>query len=533
MIIKQILMKKLLFITFLLASLFDLSAQQIAKGYVFTDDNNNGRKDRKERGIANVGVSNGTDVVLTDAEGKYSLAVGDDNIIFVIKPAGYKLPINEYNFPKSYYIYKPKGSPSSHYKGVDPTGELPLSIDFGFVKYDEPESFSSFIFGDSQTYSEKEVEYFTKGIVDEAKKREGISFGITLGDLVGDNLDLHASYKKAIQQMNLPWYNVIGNHDMNYDAKEDIFSDETFESNFGPANYSFNYGKAHFIVLDNVLYPNPVTGKGYLGGLREDQLKFVANDLKYVSPDQLIVISMHIPLFDKQDKEAFRESDRQQLYALLNNYPNVLVLSAHTHIQYNNFIGKGNGLNREKPIHEYNVGTTCGDWYSGVLNEKGLPTSTMRDGTPQGYAIINVEGNQYTLDYKVAGKSDDFQISIYNPKVVPYKGRWITSGIYANFFMGSDNDIVEYRVDDGAWTKMVKTDDYDPAFYRYMQEWDYSDEVRPVRRPSNAQICRHLWRANIPSTLPVGQHRIEVRATDMFGRVFTQSSSYQIKELPK
>ena len=80
---------------------------------------------------------------------------------------------------------------------------------------------------------------------------------------------------------------------------------------------------------------------------------------------------------------------------------------------------------------------------------------------------------------------------------------------------------------------MVKTDDYDPAFYRYMQEWDYSDEVRPVRRPSNAQICRHLWRANIPSTLPVGQHRIEVRATDMFGRVFTQSSSYQIKELPK
>lgn len=527
-------MKKALFVVMVILTVsMSLAAQQTAKGYVFEDLNNNGKKEKKEKGIANVAVSNGTDVVLTNAEGMYSLPVSDDNIIFVVKPTGYKFPVNEYNFPKSYYIYKPDGSPSLHYKGVAPTGELPKSVDFGLIKYNELEAFSSFIFGDSQTYSEQEVEYFTKGIVDEAKKRTGLSFGITLGDLVGDNLDLHASYKKAIQQMGLPWYNVIGNHDMNYDAKEDIFSDETFESNFGPASYSFNYGKAHFIVLDDVIYPNPATGNGYIGGLRKDQLKFVENDLKYISPSQLIVISMHIPLLDKENRDAFKESDRQQLYKLLNNYPNVLVLSAHTHIQYNNFIGKNEGLNREKPIHEYNVGTTCGDWYSGVLNEKGLPTSTMRDGTPQGYVVINIKDNQYTLDYKAAGKPDDYQISVYNPKVVPYKGRWVTSGIYANFFMGSDNDVVEYRVDEGSWNKMTRTDDYDPAYYRYMQDWDYSDDVKPVRRPSNAQICRHLWRVNIPTTLPVGEHRIEVRATDMFGRVFTQSSSYQIKELPK
>lgn len=526
-------MKSILLITLSLASLLNLSAQQIAKGYVFEDGNNNEKKEKKEKGIANVAVSNGIDVVLTDSEGQYNLPVGDDNIIFVIKPTGYKIPVNEYNFPKSYYMHKPKGSPASFYKGVEPTEELPKSIDFGLIKYDEPEIYSSFIFGDSQTYSEQEVEYFTKGIVDEAKNRNGLSFGITLGDLVGDNLNLHLSYKKAIQQMRLPWYNVIGNHDMNYDAKEDILSDETFESNFGPANYSFNYGKAHYIVLDDILYPNPVTGKGYLGGLREDQLKFVENDLKFVQPDHLIIISMHIPLFDRKDKDAFREADRLRFYALLNNYPNVLVLSAHTHIQSHNFIGKEDGLNRVKPIHEYNVGTTCGDWYSGILNAKGLPTSTMRDGTPQGYAIINVKGDRYTLDYKVAGQSDNYQISIYNPKVVPYKGRWITSGIYANFFMGSDNDIVEYRVDEGTWTKMTKIEDYDPAYYRYMQDWDYSNEVKPVRRPSNPQICRHLWRANIPSSLSVGEHCIEVRATDMFGRVFTQNSSYQIKELPK
>lgn len=175
------------------------------------------------------------------------------------------------------------------------------------------------------------------------------------------------------------------------------------------------------------------------------------------------------------------------------------------------------------------MGTTCGDWYSGELNEKELPTATMRDRTPQGHALLNVIGNRYTLDYRAVGHPDEYQISIYNPKAVPYKGRWITSGIYANFFMGSDNDLVEYRVDNGTWSKMTKISNYDPAYYRYMQDWDYAETVKPVRRPSNPQMSRHLWRPSIPSTLPIGEYRTEVRATDMFGRVFTQSSPYQIK----
>lgn len=527
-------MKKNIFIVILsILCIQQLSAQNIAKGFIFDDKNGNGVKDRKEKGIGKVAVSNGQEVVLTNEKGYYELPVSDDNIIFVIKPSGYKIPLDEFNLPKSYYIHKPAGSPSLKYEGVKPTGALPKSIDFALTVYDEPEDFSSFIFGDTQTYSEQEIEYLTKGIIEEAKHNKGKLFGITLGDLVGDRLDLHSGYKKALQQMELPWYNVMGNHDMNYDVKEDKLSDETFESNFGPNNYAFNYGKVHFIVLDDILYPNPVTGKGYLGGLRDDQLRFVENDLKYVDPNSLIIISLHIPLFDKDDKDAFREDDRQQLYDLLANYPNVLVLSAHTHIQANNLIGAEEGANRAKPIHEYNVGTTCGDWYSGVLNEKGVPVSTMRDGTPKGYAILNIKGNEYTIDYKAADHPESYQLSVYNPKVVPYKGRWITSGIYANFFMGSDSDNVEYRVDDGNWVKMNKIDDYDPAYYRYMQDWDYDENVKPVRRPSNAQMSHHLWRANIPSNLSVGKHTIEVRATDMYGREFRQTSEYLIKELDK
>ncbi|WP_080904097.1 calcineurin-like phosphoesterase family protein [Parabacteroides sp. Marseille-P3160] len=519
-------MKLKLFILLLVIS-SNLIGQNLVKGYVYEDQNQNGKKERQEKGVPNVAVSNGVNVTLTDASGAYELPVGNDNIIFVIKPSGYKIALDEFNLPKSYYIHKPAGSPSSFYKGVSPTGDLPKSVDFAIIKYDEPENFTSFIFGDSQTYTNQEIDYFIRGIVDEVKDIPNISFGITMGDLVGDNLTLHAPYKDAIKQIGLPWYNVLGNHDMNYDAKSDFQSDESFEASFGPNNYAFNYGKVHFIVLDDVLYPNPFSGKGYTGGLRDDQLEFVKNDLAHVSPDQLIVISMHIPLFTF--KEAFREDDRNQLYYLLSKFPDVLVFSAHTHVQCHGFAGKEEGLNREKPIHEYNVGTTCGDWYSGILDDKGLPVSTMRDGTPKGYAFLNIKGNKYTLDYKVAGKPADYQISIYNPKVVPSK-KGVSSGIYANFFMGSENDLVECRVDDGEWRKMKRVEDYDPAYYRYVQDWDFIEELRPVRRPSNPEKSRHLWRANIPTNLSVGEHQIEVRGTDLFGRVYTAKSKYKIQE---
>lgn len=522
-------MKRILLITFVLFSSISLFAQNFATGYVYEDVNKNGKKDKKEKGIANVAVSNGKEVVLSDSKGFYKLPIGNDDIIFVIKPTGYKVLLDEFNLPKFYYIHKPYGSPKTDYQGVLPTGNLPEFINFGLIKYKEPENFTSFIFGDSQVYNEKEIDFFIKGIIKEAQNRKDVSFGITLGDLVGNNLDLHPLYKTAIREMQCPWYNVIGNHDINFDATVDSLSDETFERNFGPTNYSFNYGQSHFIVLDDVLYPNPNTGKGYLGGLRDDQFSFLINDLKFVEKDKLIIIALHIPFLDKDDKSAFRQEDQMKIFSILKDYPNVLFLSAHTHIQHNNYIETLGELHRTKPLHEYNVGTTCGDWYSGILNNEKIPISTMRDGTPKGYALLNIKGNSYTIDYKVADKPDDYQMSIYNPKVVSYNGKWVTSGIYVNFFMGSKDSVVEYRVDNGNWLKMDKVEDYDPAYYKYMQDWDFYTDIKLNRRPSNAQICSHLWRSKIPTNLPIGTHKIEVKAIDMFGRTHMGYSVYDIK----
>lgn len=506
-----------------------VNGQSSVNGYVYEDANGNGKKDRREKGLADVAVSNGREVTLSDKNGKYTLPVGEDNAIFVIKPTGYKTPVNEDNLPQYFYMHKPKGSPQYKFQGVDPTGALPRSVDFGLSRSDEGDDFKVMIFGDPQAYNLKEIAHFDRGIVAEAAGVPGISFGISLGDLVGDNPDLFIPYINAAKKMGVPWYNVMGNHDRNHDAEADSLADESFERHFGPANYSFNYGKAHFIILDDILAPDPRQKPGYWGGFTAAQLDFIKNDLQNVPKDYLVVLGFHIPLSEIDDRDLFRDEDREELFQLLKDFPYTLSMSAHTHMQRQDFMTQEHGWTQEKPHHHYNVGTTSGDWYSGLLDDQGIPYATMRDGTPKGYAIMSVSGNQYVIDYKVAGKPADYRMEISAPKLVR-KMRNTSAGIYVNFFMGSENDDVKMRIDGGKWQKMNYVRTPDPAYLHLLHEWDYADELPAGRRPRDAEDCRHLWRASIPSNLSLGTHTIEVRVVDMFGRTFTDESSYQIVE---
>jgi hypothetical protein len=504
--------------------------QQTATGIVYIDENKNGRKDRREQGLEGVQVSNGIDVVSTDKNGRYQLPIGEDNRIFVIKPAHYAVPVNENNLPIFYYNHKPKGSPNLKYAGVAPTGPLPETIDFGLTAQDESAPYSVLVFGDPQPKNLEDMQSFSKAIIEEVRGKVKSPFGIALGDLVNDVLTLHQDYIQEIAKIGIPMYQVMGNHDMNFDVKEDHLTDETFEANFGPANYSFNYGNAHFIVLDNILYPDPRDQSGYWGGFRKDQLDFVENDLKQVPKDKLIVLAVHIPLYDETfDADGtFRKEDRKRLFDLLKDYPNTINLSAHTHLQRHFYHDASNDWTRPTPHHEYNVGTTSGDWYSGELDAVGVPVSTMRDGTAKGYAFLNINDNQYSLDYKVAGKSSDYQINLFAPNVVAER-RGRQASFYANFFMGHQTDTVLYRIDQGEWKPMQFSAAPDPAYVHAVGKYDLSDTLLSGNRPSPAQVSSHLWQASLPNNLPAGEHLIEVQVTDRYGRTHTAKRSYRIE----
>jgi len=517
----------LLFLPALFCSLSIMGQSQVT-GFVYEDLNGNNSFDRREKGISDVAVSNGKEVVITDKKGRYSLPVQQDNIIFVIKPAGYAPVVNEYNIPQFFFIHKPGGSPDLEFAGTPPTGKLPKEVNFGMVAQEEPASFRILVFGDPQPYTEEEVEHFHRAVTGELKDAQDVALGISMGDLVGDNLDLLHPYKEAVREVGIPWYNVIGNHDLNFDVTDDILADETFETHFGPATCSFNYGKAHFIIIDDILYPDPRDGRGYWGGLREDQFTFIENDLALVPKDHLVVLAFHIPISKNEESGPFNPAHRDRLFSLLKDFPHTLSISAHTHIQNQHFFGAEDGWQQEGAHHHFNVGTTSGDWYSGKLNDKGIPISTMRDGTPKGYAFVNIEENRYTIDYKAFDKDPEYKMAVFTPKVV-LQNAWASARIIVNFFIGSPEDSLFYKIDSGEWQQMRHAPVHDPFFVHEVDDWDFTDTLFPGRRPSNPVESSHTWTGHLPTNLEEGEHTVYIRAYDMFGREYTAERTFRIE----
>ena len=74
-----------------------------ARGCVYLDTNGNDQRDAGEPGIHGVHVSNGLDVVATDTNGDYSIELPEERILFISKPDGYRVPLNEVNLPQFYY----------------------------------------------------------------------------------------------------------------------------------------------------------------------------------------------------------------------------------------------------------------------------------------------------------------------------------------------------------------------------------------------------------------------------------------------
>lgn len=203
------------------------AAAREAKGLVFADANGNGLRDPDERGLAGVAVSNGREIVETDAAGRWRLPVDEDTIFFVIKPAGWATPVDAEGLPRFYYLHKPAGSPRLEHAGALPTGPLPASIDFALRERAEPARFTALLFGDTQTRNQQEIDYLAHDLIEGLVGSEA-AFGVTLGDILFDDLAHYDALNAAVGQIGIPWHNVLGNHDENIDAADDAHADETF-----------------------------------------------------------------------------------------------------------------------------------------------------------------------------------------------------------------------------------------------------------------------------------------------------------------
>ncbi len=496
-----------------------------ARGTVYHDRNGNRQQDTGEEGLAKIAVSNGQEIVETNADGRYEIPVdAQDGVVFLSKPRGWRTPLSEDRLPSFYYLHKPQGSRALQFPGVAPTGALPAAVNFPLYPQDEPEHFRIVLFGDTQARNATEELYNANTSIAELIGTEA-AFGVTLGDIVFDDLSVFPLHNRAVALIGIPWYNVIGNHDINYDARTRAEANETYERHYGPSYYSFDYGRVHFVVLDNIDW-SPAAGETpgkYTGGFGAQQLEFLRNDLARIPPQQMVVLTMHIPLT--------LTADRHQVYRLIEQRPLCLSISGHTHTNEHHFIDGSDGWQGPVPHHHIVNVTVCGSWWSGQKDERGLPHALMADGAPRGYSLLSFDGDQYVLDYKAVDREADYQLEVSTTGVLE-AGKLDQALVWANVFNGSTRSEVWLTIDGDDAQRLPMERDPTAIDPHYQAAFDRELLIQPPIQPGLAKPkpSTHLWKRALPADLPPGLHLLKVTTTDMFGRSYSAHRVILVQE---
>ncbi len=505
----------------------DTSANTIplARGTVFLDLDGDGKFGPVDQAAAGIKVSNGTEIASTDVNGRYELPLPEDAVLFVIKPTGFRTALNDQNLPKFFYIHKPNGSPQLKFPGSSPTGPLPQSIDFPLYQQSEPDEFRVILFGDPQPRNNVEVDYISHDVISELIGNPTKSaFGVSLGDLAFDNLDTFETLNQTVALIGIPWYNVIGNHDINYDSPDRKHINETYERVYGPSYYSYDYGQVHFVVLDNIDWEEPtekIPQRHFIAGFGAEQLEFLKNDLARIPASQMVVLMMHIPIISAHDK--------LELFKLIETRPLCISIAGHTHDHQHLFLGPAEGFNGREPHHHIVNVTVSGSWWSGLKDDRGIPHTMMADGGPNGYSIMTFDGEQYRLDYKAAGRpaSEQMRIHLVSEIAVGQTGE---SEVSVNVYNGSAKSSVEMAINDAAdWVPLTKKVALDPSL---VELFEYEQKLSPPIEPKMSQPkgSSHLWFGKLPPDLPPGTHLLRVRTTDMHGRTFHGHRSFRVSK---
>ena len=488
-------------------------------------------------GIPDVAVSNGRDVVLTDRQGRYGLDVSDGDTVFVVKPSGFALPRDENNIPRFSYLHQPQGTPPElrlRYRGIDPTGPLPASIDFALSRQAEPDAFDVILFTDPQPESPVELGHVRDTAVTRVLGTKA-AFGMTTGDILFDDLSFYGRSNRIMGRIGIPWFHIGGNHDLNFEAPDARYSRETFKRVYGAPYYAFHHGKALFLMLDTVHYLGAASGAGdgvgrYEGRIGERQLAFVANMLAQTPKDRLVVIAMHIPLYTDLNPDDPRQNvmDRERLLDLLGDRP-VLSLAGHTHTTEHHYPRAGGAGSH----HHHVLTAVSGSWWSGPSSRTGIPSADSRDGTPNGFHVLSVDGAGYTTRYRPAQGEPDEGMRIvlesqyrggagevlrdYRPmqtlrSPVPRESLSATN-LVVNVFDGGPRTRVSYRIGSGPAVAMVRTRRPDPFVNEvYLR---YPEAKKPWVK---AEPSSHIWVARLDGDIPAGSHRITVDVEDEYGR---------------
>lgn len=389
------------------------------------------------KGIAGVTVTDGYTCVQTDKNGVYQLNFNNyARFVYVSVPAAYKIPLDEQrHYPQMY-------------KSL-PVGKTRLvRNDFVLEPLDKPEKqFTMIMIGDPQCKSSAHVNRYRNETIEDIKatiaagQKDGRwlrPYAMTLGDIVHDKPNLWSDMRNSMANVKvndeyLPFFQCIGNHDHNatrtasdYDATTD------FVTNFGPADYSFDRGDVHIVVMDNIVATSSSGSTwSYGAGFSDAQYEWLKQDLALVSDKdkRMVFLCCHIPFRNGaasgSGSSVNKDKHYEDVLKLLTDFHEAHIMIGHTHYAQN-WIHTDYACKGGQPVYEHIHQAACGAWWS---------ANSSVSGAPNGYNIYEIDGAS-VVDWvnKGTGRPLDYQLRVYDGNQL-YSG---TNGYNYNWFLASN-----------------------------------------------------------------------------------------------
>ncbi len=348
------------------------------------------------KGLQGVVVSDGLICTTTNANGFYSLKsdLSDKKFVMVSIPSGYTAPTDA------------NGLPIFYHRITDAEREANMCVtEFSFNKItNNSERYTLLVGADPQprpsTYGYDNNAYHSLDCCndlyrDMREKAASITdrnvYGLMLGDVVHEEMALYDNYIDGLKTLGFPMFNVLGNHDNDKTAKTDVEGRRVFEEKLGPTYYSFNIGKLHFVVLDNMIMN--LNDKGELTaydvqGLTDEIWQWLQNDLAHVSRSATLMVAAHSPMFKLISNTNRGAQYKEQYGDLFAEFKKAHIWTGHIHTTYNyNYASSS----KWAVIEEHTVARSTGELWT---NEY------MSGGTPRGYTVVEVDGDNVSWYFK-------------------------------------------------------------------------------------------------------------------------------------
>ena len=463
--------------------------------------------DKSGMPIEGVVVSDGVQSVKTDVNGEYAMKsnMADTRFVMISLPAAYEMPLREQR--PQFFRRVPRYSQA-------------VRADFVLAKRkQQSDDFVLAMVGDPQTRglkTDKAVERFRDIIVADINKYAESSdkdvYAIHLGDVVYNYMTSYDHYLDASATATVPMINVIGNHDFDQHTLFDTkLGTPYFESYIAPQNYSFNIGKIHFVVVNDILYNRPTDKHKYKTGLSDETLAWLESDLKYVPTTTTIVVCSHAPLMKRRENFNEKSVNYKKYSALLAKYDNVYAWAGHIHQNY-----------------EYDYATAPAK-YASLKNVKSIVAGRCigqirlnRElntcGTPNGYMVAEVKGDKMEWYYKTAGKDRSYQMRVYTPEV---EDGYVKANIW-NYSADTWSAIEWWENGQKVAEMEHAKGEFDPDYLKIYAQHQQQKLGKTERNYSKPVKTPYLFRVK-PSA---GVREGEIRVTDHFGITYTEKVAW-------